>query len=541
MQKYEIPKSVYYSILLIIFMIVLLANISHSFRVGRLSAPPLYDDVSYFASAIKILAFSEGKGLASIVVAFLSNPVHAPLSTATGIFGFWLIGPNPVSAYIANAWILAVYLVSISTASKPLNNLLSRVLFVSIFMFVPASHAIVNEFRPDMAAGLLFGLAGYAICNVNFEVLSRQRSIEIGLLAAVAMIAKPSALIITGPMLGFAFICALLIQFQILGGDFRAIIARTLPGLFSFGLIIIPFLLLWGASTFSYIYQALITNADIWRTPGDWIFHWTYHSFGMGGKQALGPFLIAGLIIFTVDFIAVLKERSNIESRRIILFYLFLVVIYLGMSTTNEKTVFQGSFFYFPFVIGIAHSLIRLIIKHRENWADKDKVTVTFLAIIVAVVVVFSPLTSTYTIASATQKISFHAYNEAVFQISERINKMMNTPGCIHDNYKIVDTSPDPFPSIGIVFALATQGIKLENNSSYLSKSFDELVVKLADTDFVLSPDHNMPGVGRHLPGLKFLAQVNDELMINPLFDHHKIDTISGYPLWLFVRICKPD
>jgi hypothetical protein len=117
----------------------------------------------------------------------------------------------------------------------------------------------------------------------------------------------------------------------------------------------------------------------------------------------------------------------------------------------------------------------------------------------------------------------------------------MNTPGCIHDNYKIVDTSPDPFPSIGIVFALATQGIKLENNSSYLSKSFDELVVKLADTDFVLSPDHNMPGVGRHLPGLKFLAQVNDELMINPLFDHHKIDTISGYPLWLFVRICKPD
>jgi hypothetical protein len=260
----------------------------------------------------------------------------------------------------------------------------------------------------------------------------------------------------------------------------------------------------------------------------------------MGGTQALGPFLTAGLVILLVDFIAVFKKRSNIEYRGFLLFYLILVIVYIGMSLTNEKTVFQGSFFYFPFIIGFAHALIRLIIKYKSKKADQNsKGTVIFLTTIVTILILFIPLASTYTIASANQKSAIHAFNETVFKVSARMNEMMITPGCIRNSYKIMDTSPDPFPSIGIVFSVASQGLRLENGSTYFAKSFNDLFALLADADFVLSPDPNMPGVGHHLPGLAFLTQLNDNLMKNPSFEHQKIDTISGYPLWLFVRSCE--
>lgn len=540
MDKIESMRLRYYFSLFIIFLITTLVNITFSFRLGRLSAPPLYDDVEYFASAIKILVFSEGNGFFSIIKAFLLDPPHAPLSTATGLLGFWLFGPSPVSAYIANAWVLAVYILTVLIISRPLENLISRILFVLIFMFIPASHAIINEFRPDMAAGLLFGLAVYLICNVNFETTSFRKSIGIGLLTATAIIAKPSALIITLPIFGFALIGTVINQSYMLRIGLQPIVTLLLPGLCSFGLVFIPFIIFWGANTFRYIYQALVTNADIWGTPGDWVFHWTYHSVGMGGKQALGPFLIAGLVIILFDVIVVLNKRNTSEPRGILLFYLILVVIYGGMASSNEKTVFQGSFFYFPFVIGLAHALKRLILRYRCEWADKDnRGTIIFLASLVAILLLFVPLASSYTITSTNQKASIHAYNETVSQVSARINEMMVTQGCIRNSYKIMDTSPDPFPSIGVAFSVASQGLRLENGSTYFAKSYKELFALLADTDFVLSPDPNMPGVGHHLPGLKYLAQLNDELIINPSFEHHKIDAVSGYPLWLFIRSCK--
>jgi 4-amino-4-deoxy-L-arabinose transferase-like glycosyltransferase len=540
MNKLESMRLRYYFALFIIFLVTILVNITYSFRLGRLSAPPLYDDVVYFASAIKILTFSEGNGFFSVIKAFLLDPPHAPLSTATGLLGFWLIGPNPVAAYIASTWVLAIYILVVSIISKPLDNSFTRFLFVLIFMFIPASHALINEFRPDMAAGLLFGLTIYAICNVNLNTISRRRSIGIGLLVAATMIAKPSALVITFPIVGAVFIGAILNHSSLLSVGLKPIIARLLPGLCSFALVIIPFFIFWGANTFRYIYQVLVTNADIWRTPGDWVFHWTYHSFGLGGKQALGPFLIAGLVIILFDFIAVFNKRNTSESRGILLFYLILVLIYGGMSSSNEKTVFQGSFFYFPFVIVLADALKRLILKYRCKWAGKDnRGTIIFLASIVTVLFLFVPLATSYTITSANQKASIHAYNETVSQVSTRINEMMLTQGCIRNSYKIMDTSPDPFPSIGVLFSVASQGLRLENGNTYFAKSYKELFALLADTDFVLSPDPNMPGVGHHLPGLKYLAQLNDELMINPSFEHHKIDTIYGYPLWLFIRSCK--
>ena len=213
------------------------------------------------------------------------------------------------------------------------------------------------------------------------------------------------------------------------------------------------------------------------------------------------------------------------------------------MSLTNEKTVFQGSFFYFPYIVGSANGLQRIISshEHRASFNKNKNLTTLFLGLVLLTLVLFVPLATTYTTMTFDQKSSVTTYRETVSIISSRINKMMKTPGCIHSVYSIITTSPDPFPAEAVILPLISKGFSLRSDATYFSRTYEDLLSMIDGTDFILSPDPNMPGVGHHLPGLKYLAQFNAELTISSSFEHQKIETDSGYPLWLFTRSCDKN
>jgi hypothetical protein len=102
-----------------------------------------------------------------------------------------------------------------------------------------------------------------------------------------------------------------------------------------------------------------------------------------------------------------------------------------------------------------------------------------------------------------------------------------------------VDTNPDPFPAMAVAFAIARPHLRMNVDTTCLTRSSKEALSKLAEANFVLSPDAEMPGINRHLPGVQIQPFLNDVLSNTPSFDRKMVDTIQGRPLWLFIRRCE--
>ena len=523
-----------------LFVVSVLANISLSLRHGRLLAPPLYDDVSYLKDAMERLMFrGEGNGMWGTLSSFVLAPPHSPFSTATGMLGFWLFGPYPVSAYVAGSWMLAVYVFALILMSRPLGDPLKRLLFVAAFLFVPASHAIVNEFRPDMGAGLLFGLALHAICTEEMASSNVRRMLGIGLLAAVAVIAKPSAVVATVPMLGLAAVISVLRHSFPAGRPVREVLAWLIPAGGVFACIIVPFAILWGPKTVPYIYQALVTNIDVWRTPGSRGFHWAFHSFGIGGSLGLGPFLYVGLVVYLGNLTWAIGRKFPPESQGFLGYLGVLCVLYVAMANSEEKTVFQGSFFYFPFVVGMAHALGRnLAALQRLSPPVGAAAAAVLLTAATAALVLFEPFASTYTQPPAASVQAAPVYDSVLAAVIRHVKEEQGSPACFRPVPKIVATNPYPFPNSAIVFAAATRGIRLDLANTYLSRSFEEARAKVLDSDFVMGVDPGMPGLNRHLPGTRFMGAINDLMKSDPAFSTEVVGRVGEFPVWLYTRRC---
>lgn len=523
-----------------IFATVLLAisfsaNIAASLHYGRLAQPPSYDDISYLSDALQRFLFDPGRGLSSVISSFLANPPHAPLSTLTALSGFWLFGPWTVAPYLANAWILAVFVLTIAAVSRKIEDTVQRVLFITLFLFAPVAHAMVNEFRPDMAAGLLFGIALYAICTVDLSSTAVSRRLWLGVLAALATIAKPSAMIVTIPFLGLAGCSAIFLNARKPGQSLLQAVKQASPAIAVYAGIITLFLVVWGKTTYAYIYQALISNADIWSTPGSPIFHGIYHSFGAGGTKALGPFLVGPFICLWDAIILFRDRRSNPGAAGILTVYSLLVLLYAGMAMSNEKTVFQGSLFYLPLIICTAHALARRI--RAANGAGRVMPTRAILGICVCLLVFFAPFASSYTKAQQDRLQISRLLDDVTLRIAQ--TRSTASEACRRKSYTIVTTNPDPLSPNLIAYQAALQGIELRESSTFFARDLAVAEGALSQADFVFTPDANAPILSRRLPGAAFVDALNARLASDPDWTMEKIGEFSGYPMFLAIRKCE--
>lgn len=460
-------------------------NIGLALQSGRLAVVPLYDDVVYLNDAYSRLAFGTGATIWDWAVSFAANPPHSPLSTLTAMIGYSLAGPFVVGPYLANIWILAVYTAAIYLIARRSLDDKASLLVAAIFLFVPAAHAMVNEFRPDMAGGLLMGLSLYLILTTRWEDMASAKRAMLGLLAGIAVTAKPSAVIITIPLIGLASVIGMAQAVYYGGSLSRAIRALYLP-LLMFLLVIVPFGLIWGAQIVSYVTQALFTNADIWSTPGDFVFHWTYHSFGEGGRLGLGPFLQAGLVAIAIDAIVSIRtwrERSSVSA---LSYYAILVIIYLGMSIHSQKTSFQGSFFYVPFAIGVAMALTCRLgwVSGRVN--SRKAVAWLLTATLVAVGIFLPPATLFTNTAyfAGTLALRDRVVDEIEKRMAERFIEE-----CSDRRLGFASLSPNPLNPEAVALAVAAKsGGRIDASELYFQRSAESLMNAALASDFVLLP-----------------------------------------------------
>jgi hypothetical protein len=321
-------------------------------QFGRLSVPPLYDDVTYFLAATQWLNAAPSHGFAANLYGLLHQ--HAPFSTLTAAIGFTLWPNSFFGPYAINAVTILVFLLGVA-------RLLWRCSLVNIVTClvgaacVPMFWQTMTEARPDLPWGLALGLAIGAVLHRALLQRSRWSIFRLGVLCGLVSAIKPSAFPASFACIGLAAGVQLACECLASGiRTFRAAVARAgLPALlFAAGLLAgaVPIIGIDLVETIHYILKAMIHDRDIWVLDEGFRTSLTHYSIGLEGSLALNYWLWVGLALAAARLcLAVLNDRRDVGTACTIL--VAGLIAYAIPTLSNIKSYFLGAMFYGVFIV----------------------------------------------------------------------------------------------------------------------------------------------------------------------------------------------
>jgi hypothetical protein len=324
-------------------------------QIGRLSVPPLYDDVSYFVDAAKWLDAVQINGIAANLGGLLHQ--HAPFSTLTAIIGLILVPDGYVGPYAINAVILLAFLLGIAhlTWRRPFVDIATCLVAAAC---IPVFWHTMTEARPDLPWGLALGLAIGAVLYRPFLQRSRWSVFGLGALCGLAAAIKPSAfpasLTCIGLAAGVQLVCECL---EVEVGGFRAAVRRAGPPalIFAAGLLAGTFAIIGIelVNTVNYILLAMVSYRDFWVADESFRDSLLHYSVGPEGRLALNYWLWFGLALIMVRLGLALLHDSRDVGRSITLVVAVLVA-YAIPTLSPVKSYFLGAMFYGVFIVAMA-------------------------------------------------------------------------------------------------------------------------------------------------------------------------------------------
>lgn len=319
---------------------------------GRLSVPPLYDDVSYFLDAVRWTNAAKGQSIFASVWEMLRQ--HAPFSTLVAVIGFALFPGSFIGPYLVHAVVVFAFLLGIVrlTCRQPILDIATWLIAVSC---VPVLWHTVAEARPDLPSGLAIGLASGAI--VHRGVLQRSARALAGLGAACALAAsiKPTSFPAALALLGTAFAIRLFVD-CIEAGGLRPSIRKALIALawFVLPLIATTALLIGPAlvETVTYILNVFVGDRDLWTTGESFWVGLLRFSIGGEGQFGLHYWLAVGLALMVLRFVlAAIHGRAALLDAVVLL--AAVLIAYAIPSVAEIKTYYFGAMFYGLFIVAM--------------------------------------------------------------------------------------------------------------------------------------------------------------------------------------------
>jgi 4-amino-4-deoxy-L-arabinose transferase-like glycosyltransferase len=514
-----------FTILVAIVVVFAALNIGLAFNVGALSVPTIYDDNGYLLDAYQRVAFDGVRSVSDIFRSFLSKPPRAPVETLSTMAGFYLFGPHNYGAYIMNVWGLLAFATGIYVICRRRIGSRFALLMVVALMFVPATGAIMTELRPDMIAAALFAFSGYWLITFGYDKLPVSRSLLLGAFVAFSMIVKLSAAIITIPMLGFAWGLGMIRRIPerrfVEAMPAAAVVAGTVL------ILLTPIVYVWGYGTYEYIKAAVFTQSDIWNTPGSWLLHLAFNSFGYGGRNALGIFLYVGIIAIGADIVSIsLRKARGVEDLQTAAYYLWCAVIYIGTAISQVKNLYQGSFFYFPFIVATVVAISRGL--GTSNRAVSHIAT----AAVALYAIAFMPPSNSYQDGRYRPETQ-----EMLNQISSLVSRNVGRiPAC--GNAMPLFTAANSYPITPEAVALDVgqkERKRIEIAFTYAERSIDQVADIMGRSNFVLFPNEAglKEAVIQRLPGVGFLDEMKARLEKDPKWSEHRIDVTDAPTLFI--------
>jgi len=319
---------------------------------GRLSVPPLYDDVSYFLDAIRWMNAVGDQGIAASAWTLLHD--HAPFSTMVAITGFALFPGSFIGPYLVHAVVVFAFLLGIVWLAwrRPVLEIAACLIAVAC---VPVLWHTVTEARPDLPSGLAIGLAAGAIVHRGVLDRSARALAGLGVACALAVSIKPTAFFATLALLGSSFAIRLFVDCLEAGGlrisirkALAALLWFVLPLLATTALLIGPALV----ETVTYILHVFVGQRDLWTTGES--FSAGLLRFSIGGEGQFGLhywFAIGtGLMLLRLVLAAI---HGSAALRDAVVLLASVLIAYAIPSVAAIKTYYFGAMFYGVFIVAM--------------------------------------------------------------------------------------------------------------------------------------------------------------------------------------------
>jgi len=476
---------------------IALESVWASFQYGRLSAPSMFDDVDYFICGQQWLNELQLSGIIQSAVALLSH--HSPLSSLFAAIAFAIFGPYDWGPYVINGVLLGLTFVAVlrflAHEGAPL---LAALIMTLCLAFVPFYQTTVTEFRPDLFHGVLVAFAILILFRSPIFLAPRSRLVRLGLLFGVALLAKPAVFLAAGFVISVAVVVSTLGFLNdlklTLRHEIRSITMAYAYLLLGTAIVFVPYMAVSGSSILEYVYQALISNINVWAYRGDLIQQVLFYSIGDGGGTALDFWFWVGLATFLARMTLAIRSRDQVATT--IGGYVSLVIIYLAISSTTLKHYFLGSMFYATFSLMMARDWVWLFLqapKQAPVYGTASAYGTLIVLFGVAYAVIPHPLVAPYPaeMVDATRAATLDAWN-AILEGERRVKETGRSKPLT-----VLANSNDPVNVRAIELEARRGQLNVQFQSGDLTASADEFVAMAKTADLIIvtqSPQSFLPG-----------------------------------------------
>jgi hypothetical protein len=482
-------------------------------QFGRLSVPPLYDDVAYFVSAIRWLNQVPSRGVVANILGLLHQ--HAPFSTLMAAIGFYFRPQDYLGPYAINAVVILAFLLGVARLlwSRPLVDIAAGMIGAAS---VPVFWQTMTEARPDLPWGLALGLAVGTVVYRPLLARSGCSLIWIGVLAGLASSIKPSAFPASLACLGFVA-CVQVVGECLDSSDvrgFRAVFTRGAPTLllFAAGLLAgaMSIIGIEVINTIHYILNTMIYDRDFWEINESFVDGLFHYSVGYEGRCALNYWLWIGLTLamFRISM-AVSSNRRDLGAAFTVLAAGF--VAYAIPTLSSVKSYFLGAMFYGVFTVAmmlnfgavvagldavISRQMLRPALQH---WLRLGLRLIPLAAVLSLFIATSFP--GRVTLSTSLTRDQIQDIRTATAKVWSLLQKSLaqGTEAFDHPGKVPVISFSSPYPVTSTtiqLYAVQAHSI-LDVRGVYLNRTLDAAEKALLASDVVVvtsSMPHNLPG-----------------------------------------------
>lgn len=476
----------------VISAIVAYKSLQASHLNGRLAAPPIYDDVSYFIDAIGWQHQLESRPLADSVLSLLHQ--HAPFSTLVAAVGFSLVPKGYEGPYLVNGVFVIAFLLAIIglTWRRPFHQVATCLVFMGC---MPMLWHTISEGRPDLPWGLALGVAAGVIVRRSVLDCGGLNLALIGVGCGLATSIKPTGFAASLAFLGGIFVLRLLLD-CIEAGGLRPFLGRAVAVLLWFGLpaLIVAGLLLGPnlIHTISYIINVFVTQRDLWTSGESFSRGLLYFLTGPGGKAGLNFWLWVGLALMALRLgLAAMTGRPAIHDAVVLLGA--TVLAYAIPSVADIKTYFFGAGFYSTFIVAIMMNFC--VVQSRiESWIATNPADVRGRCFLLAAtrvlplaaitllflkMVVIGPVSVALSL-NAQQQLEIRAGTDRVWQLVGEVKADQSRP------LVVSFSSAYPVAPATLKLYAMQAGVELEIRSELFHRTRDETEKALLTGDLLV-------------------------------------------------------